>query len=273
MLKQRLLTAVILIPLFFLGVFYLPTERLSWVFAGLVLLAAWEWGGLMALSNRARALYVLLVGLLFPLAAWLYAQSAEAVLSVVLLAWLLSLYWLRSFDGEQSPISPFERGVLAVLGLLVLLPTWLSLVALHGQGRFGLELLLYLMLLVWGADTGAYFSGRRWGRRRLAPKVSPGKTWEGAYGALAMTLLLAVTATSYFGYSGGRAVQFILLSVITVLFSIVGDLFESMLKRRRGIKDSGQILPGHGGILDRIDSLTAAAPVFCLGLILQEFIL
>ncbi len=273
MLKQRLLTAAILIPLFFFGVFYLPTEQLSLVFAGLLLMAAWEWGGLMALSAVGRSFYVAAFALSLPAAAALFTQLPLFVLGIVLLVWLCCMFYLRGFGGEKKPNSVLERIFLALLGLVVLLPTWLSLVTLHGQGRFGIELLIYLMLLVWGADSGAFFAGRRWGQRRLAPKISPGKTWEGVYGALVAALLLAMLATVYFGFRAERALMFSLLSIVTVLFSIVGDLFESMLKRRRGIKDSGNILPGHGGILDRIDSLTAAAPVFCFGLISQEFIL
>ena len=159
-----------------------------------------------------------------------------------------------------------------LVGILVLQPMWIALVTLHGSGALGAELLLYLMVIVWGAESGAYMAGRLWGRTRLVAQISPGKTWEGCYGAIAATLLISGAGVWWFGFKGTMVVGFVLLSVATVLFSIVGDLWESLLKRRRGVKDSGQILPGHGGILDRIDSLTAAAPVFCLGMMLQGLI-
>ncbi len=274
MLRQRLLTAAILVPLFLGGVVWLPTAQLSLLLAVLVVLAAWEWTGLMGLDSMStRLAYVLVVAVLMPPSAHLFALAPQFVLGFVLIAWLLALGWIARFDGRRSLLSKGAVGLLGIVGLIVLVPTWLSLIELHGQGPFGRELLIYLMLLVWGADSGAYFAGRRWGRRKLAPLVSPGKSWEGAYGALIAAVFLALLAGLYFGLEAQRIAIFVVLSIVTVLFSIVGDLFESTIKRLRGVKDSGRLLPGHGGILDRIDSLTAAAPVFCLGLLLEGFIL
>ncbi len=274
MLRQRILTALVLVPLFIGGFLWLPTAQIALVLAALVILAAWEWTGLMGLDSMPmRAAYIALVGLLLPFSARVFEMAPQLVLAVVLIAWLLAMGWVARFDGRRSLLSSGAITLLGLVGLFVLIPTWLSLVELHGQGPFGRELLIYLMLLVWGADSGAYFAGRQWGRHKLAPLVSPGKSWEGAYGALASSLVLAILAGVYFGLEPARIAIFVVLSIVTVLFSIVGDLFESTIKRLRGVKDSGRLLPGHGGILDRIDSLTAAAPIFCLGLFIEGFIL
>jgi phosphatidate cytidylyltransferase len=133
------------------------------------------------------------------------------------------------------------------------------------RDEFGPGYVLFLFLLIWVADIGAYFAGRRWGRRKLALAISPGKTWEGAVGAGAAALAFALAGAAALGL-GSRWPGFVAICMVTVGFSIAGDLFESMMKRQRGLKDSGSLLPGHGGVLDRVDSLTAAAPVFLLGL-------
>ena len=142
----------------------------------------------------------------------------------------------------------------------------MALLALHDGAALGPGYVVFLFMLVWIADSGAYFAGRRWGRTKLASHVSPGKTREGVYGALTAALGFAVIGALVLGLGVTQWPLFILICMVTVIFSIIGDLFESMLKRQRGIKDSGSLLPGHGGILDRVDSMTAAAPVFVLGL-------
>jgi phosphatidate cytidylyltransferase len=166
--------------------------------------------------------------------------------------------------GEIRTLKGPDTGVF-VSGLLVLIPAWAGLVWIHQLSR-GPYLVLFLLVLIWIADSGAYFAGRRWGRRKLAPLVSPGKTREGAYGALAGGLLWGGVLAALYGVSVPQQGCLVLLCLLTVVASIVGDLYESLSKRERGVKDSGSLLPGHGGILDRIDSLTAAAPVFALGL-------
>jgi len=153
--------------------------------------------------------------------------------------------------------------------LLVLLPSWTALVWIHSLSG-GPYLVLFLMVLIWIADSGAYFAGRRFGRNKLAPVVSPGKTLEGVYGALAGGLIWSLVLVVYYGDSALHHIGLLLLCLLTVPASIVGDLYESLLKRERGVKDSGSLLPGHGGVLDRVDSLTAAAPVFAFGLILLD---
>ena len=159
-----------------------------------------------------------------------------------------------------------SRLFLTVAGYLVLIPAWLSIVLLLQHA--GPAYVLLLMLLVWGADIGAYFSGRRFGRNKLAPRVSPGKTWEGLIGALLVSIIISLVAFEFLEISSILHTNLLILCLVMVLISILGDLVESMFKRMADVKDSGGLLPGHGGVLDRIDSLTAAAPVFTLGLYL-----
>ena len=144
--------------------------------------------------------------------------------------------------------------------------TWLALVVLHSRPDQGPHWVLFLLVLVWVADSGAFFAGRQFGRTKLAPKVSPGKTWEGVFGALIACALFAFGYARFLELQGLALTGFILISLVTVLFSVAGDLLESLLKRQHGVKDSGTLIPGHGGILDRIDSLFAAAPIFLFGL-------
>ena len=275
MLKQRLITAAILVPLVVWGVLALPTASFAAVFAVVVVLGGWEWAGLVGLTSGAqRAAYALLIAVVLVLSTRLFDSPSSLMLVFLLstLWWLAALLWIRhaNVTGVRSVMVMNHRSLLVGLfGVLVLVPPWLALVQLHRNGIAGGYLILLLMCVVWGADSGAYFSGRRWGRRRLAPNISPGKTWEGVYGGLAVATLIAMLGAVLIGFSGRTQIALVLLTVLVVLYSIVGDLFESMLKRATGIKDSGHLLPGHGGVLDRIDSITAAAPVFCLGLMIQ----
>ncbi|SEH05941.1 phosphatidate cytidylyltransferase [Candidatus Venteria ishoeyi] len=178
--------------------------------------------------------------------------------------WLLALFlvWQYQFSKITQLIN--ARWLKSLMGFLILLPTWFALSHLH-QSRGG-DWLLFLLVLIWTADSGAYFAGRRWGKHKLAKRVSPGKTWEGVAGAVVSSLLLTLLWLWWSNLAMPAALWLLLLSVLTVLASILGDLLESLFKRQTGIKDSSQLLPGHGGILDRIDSLTAAAPIFVLGL-------
>jgi phosphatidate cytidylyltransferase len=183
------------------------------------------------------------------------------ILITASLFWCLVITWLRRYAVNTLP---FPVRTWALAGLLTLIPAWVALMNLHSTPDYGPRYALFLLLLIWIADSGAYFVGRRWGRTKLAPRISPGKTWEGVVGALTVTLAVAGAGAVSLGVRRWGA--FILICVITVSFSVVGDLPESMLKRQYHTKDSGHLLPGHGGILDRVDSLTAAAPIFLLGL-------
>ena len=158
----------------------------------------------------------------------------------------------------------------AVIGILILAPAWLSLVILHTSHSDGISQLLFLLILIWIADSAAYFSGRRWGKTKLANKVSPGKTWEGIFGAIFAILVFCYAYSRFMDMQGSEILLFLLLGIITVSGSVLGDLIESLMKRHSGIKDSGTLLPGHGGVMDRIDSLTAAGPIFVAGLWLTQ---
>lgn len=260
MLKQRILTAIILIPLFIAAVYWLSPGWFALLTGAVVLWGAVEWSFLMGIKKFPNYLIypaLMLVTLFASLFLWLPGVMMAA------LAWWLSATILVLLYPKAS--DSWGKGVLirSGMGLFVLVPPWLAINAL--RSAYGSSTLIYLFLLIWGADVGAYFAGRKWGKNKLAPAVSPGKTREGLYGALAVTLIIALSVLPFASLSRHTIVFAISLSLLTVLFSIVGDLFESMLKRKEGLKDSGHLLPGHGGILDRIDSLTAAAPVFVLG--------
>ncbi|MET0081492.1 MAG: phosphatidate cytidylyltransferase [Sedimenticola sp.] len=268
MLLQRVITALILIPLVITGVLYLQTPTLAALFALIVLLAAWEWAPLAGLTRfRDRLLFFITLTAGISGAYWLIQRPtlALALFAAGSLWWLFVTVILVRYRPERRVFdSVFAK---AILGILVLVPAWAALVSIHGFGEKGPVLLLFSMTLTWVADSGAYFAGRRWGRVKLAPHISPGKTREGVYGALAGSALWGVLLAWYAPELGPLPVL-VLFCLLLCLVSVVGDLFESLLKRQAGIKDSGNILPGHGGVLDRIDSMLAVAPLFAFGLML-----
>ncbi len=266
-LAQRTQTAGVLTVVVLGSLWWLPARALNFLFAAVILLGAWEWSLLAGWrSGSSRALYVAVIAIALALIGALSHKPAfpHLLLTASLCAWLVAGNLIfRVQRGSHS--SPFSRSFLSLAGIVVLSPAWYALCQL-AQMRAHAGVLLVLLALVAVADTAAFFSGRRFGRRRLADKVSPGKTWEGFCGAL-----LAVSVMAWLGATAVDTplVQrslILLLCLVTVVFSVIGDLFESLVKRAAGVKDSGVLLPGHGGIMDRIDSLTAAAPVFLLGL-------
>lgn len=267
MLKQRLLTALVLIPLVVWGILQLSTQSLSLIFALVILIGAWEWGGLMKLKSIGwRSFYVFVVAAgMFAVTMFMNSANTDwmALPVISLFWWLLAIIWVLTYPKTSSRWS--YSWIQFVIGLMVLIPAWLAVIGLHGYGSQGPYLVLYLLSLIWVADSSAYFGGRRWGKRKLAPEVSPGKTWEGAISAVVASILYALFAAYLLNIPGNQWLVFVVLTQVTVVFSIFGDLTESMFKRHAGIKDSGAIIPGHGGILDRIDSVTAAAPVFVVG--------
>jgi phosphatidate cytidylyltransferase len=261
MLKYRLITAAILIPL----VVWVLLATSSQVFAGVitvfVLIGAWEWAALCGWQTKLfRSFYIISVGLLLLVSYW-FRQYMAYTLFIAVVWWLLALYWTWQYQQEHDllPTSPLVK---ALCGLVILIPAWVALLLLREQ--FDGQWVLFLLVLIWAADSGAYFAGKRWGKVKLADKVSPGKTLEGVAGALLMGLVIAMVYT--------QSILLILLCLLTILVSILGDLLESMFKRQMSMKDSGNILPGHGGMLDRIDSLTSATPIFVGGLILLKFL-
>ena len=273
MLKQRLLTAAVLIPLVIWGILQLSTFHLALILAVIILQGGWEWSGLMKVaSSGLRFGYVFIVGMCL-VGVWIFVSREStdwlALPVISLFWWLLAVVWILTYPKHSARWSALWAKFF--IGLLVLIPAWLAVVGLHEYSAKGPYLVLYLLSLIWMADTGAYFGGRRWGKRKLAVSVSPGKSWEGVISALAVTTVYAIVAAELFSLPGNQWPAFIVLSLVAVAFSIVGDLSESMFKRDANMKDSGALLPGHGGVLDRIDSITAAAPVFIIGLWLGDF--
>ena len=262
MLKLRVITALILAPLVLGAIFLVPHVVSAAVLGVLVVLGAWEWSAFPGFKHwSARLLYTALIGA-GVLVLWQVGvdkQQLDLVLLLSVVWWGLAFAWIAFFPAHVN------RAAAALAGVLVLLPAWLALVRLHAQGPTlnGPQLLTFLLLLVVAADVGAYFAGRQFGRHKLAPRVSPGKTWEGAAGGLVGATALALGGAYWFGL---QLIPFLLLCVFVVMVSILGDLTESLFKRHAGVKDSGSLLPGHGGILDRVDSLTAAGPFFFLGM-------
>jgi phosphatidate cytidylyltransferase len=259
MLKQRIITALVLLP-FALGGFFLLDGGLFALFIGAVVsLGAWEWARLAGLTAQfQRVAYALLVAMLL-LGLYLLPALAPWLLSLGVIWWVFATFLVLGYPAT----SRYWNGVSIklLMGLLILLPAWQGLVLIK-QWPEANWLILAVMVLVWGADIGAYFSGRRFGKRKLAPQVSPGKSWEGVFGGLLTTLLICLGVAIYRDWSFFSVLLGMFGTVAVVMISVVGDLTESMFKRQSGVKDSSNLLPGHGGVLDRIDSLTAAIPVF-----------
>lgn len=269
MLLQRTLTALVLAPLVIGLILLAPT----WVFAPVVvvafLAAMWEWTRLSGLKpTPSRTALLVLTAVLFAL-CWVVRDSAwwTVVMIIGVAWWLLAGQWLRHFAFAAAPTR--ENCLIKLgAGVLVIIPAWVAAVSIHGSGEHGHWWTLLALFIVWAADIGAYFSGRQFGRRKLAPTISPGKTWAGVYGAFVGGALVAVVGGMLLGVEGAKLAGLLVLSALTVVASIVGDLLESLMKRHAAVKDSGNLFPGHGGLLDRLDSVFAALPVFALGKLL-----
>ena len=272
MLKQRLLTAAVLVALSLTAIFLFSTLWFSVVLGVFLALGAGEWARLTK-SARSAALPVfpgVLVAVLISL--WFFQHETALlliVLGVAAVGWCVVLASLPRSESLR-PLHTYGDVTRFLVGLFLLVPPWLALIHLHATPHYGPWHVVFLFGLVSVADSAAYFAGRAWGKHKLAPHISPGKTREGVYGALAVTGIYGAVGGGLFELRGVKLAAFVTLCVVTVMFSIVGDLFESLVKRQAGAKDSGNVLPGHGGVLDRIDSLTAAAPMFTLGLWLLE---
>lgn len=259
MLKQRIITALFMLPVALCGFFLLNNGWFALFIGAVVTVGAWEWARLAGFESQSkRVLYALVVAALLS-GLYLCPQLAGWVLLVGVAWWVLATALVLSYPVSSHYWSTCNAKL--AIGLLILLPAWQGLV-LFKQWPEANALILAVMVLVWGADIGAYFAGRRFGKRKLAPQVSPGKSWEGVYGGLLATLAICLGVALYRDWSISGTLLAMAGTVVVVLISVVGDLTESMFKRQAGLKDSSNLLPGHGGILDRIDSLTAAIPVF-----------
>jgi phosphatidate cytidylyltransferase len=264
-------TSLVLVPLTIIGVFALPTGYFALVLGLALLVAAAEWTRLAGIAAPGgRAGYIALIaGCLFLLWPLIPVRWTVYLLAAVALCWAVVAGALMTVRRPIEVVQGVDP-LLLVLGLPVLLGPWAAMVRLHGMSADGPSLVLFLFALIWVVDSVAFFAGRRWGRTKLAPLLSPGKTRTGVYAGLLGAGLCGLVLGWYLDSQPSRIAAAAALGLGTAVFSVVGDLFESLLKRRRGLKDSGHLLPGHGGLLDRIDSLTAAAPVFALGILWME---
>jgi phosphatidate cytidylyltransferase len=260
MLWQRVATALVLGPVVLAIILWAPFTVAAGLYAVALLAGAWEWSAFPRFKGRGvRIVYVVATAALM-VCGRVFTRTDEQLQLLLIAAaiwWAMAFVWLTAWPARAT------RMTAAIAGFLVLVPAWVALARLQQFGERGHEWVLFLLFLVWAADVGAYFAGRRFGRLKLAPLVSPGKTWEGVIGGLLASGLIMIGGVFRFDVP---VVPFVGLCCAVVLISIVGDLTESSFKRYAGLKDSGQLLPGHGGMLDRIDSVSAAAPIFVLGL-------
>ena len=277
MTKTRVLAALVMAPAVIAAVLLLPTGWLMLVSAVVFLLALWEWLRLSGLEDTLARSMLLACNLALMVALVWGSKSHhthnlplfQLIIVLGVLWWWLALLWLKHFDFS-SRIEGNARILKLVAGTAAIIPAWCALAVVHAASPHGPGWLLLVLLLVWAADSGAYFTGRsfggRWfGGRKLAPRISPNKTLEGLLGGLAAGMLVAAAGALLAGAGMAQLPGVLVVAIFTVLFSVVGDLFESLLKRHVGAKDSGDVIPGHGGVLDRIDGVLAALPIFVLG--------
>lgn len=286
MLIKRIITASILAPLIILAVFKLPPEYFSLIWGAVILLAAWEWANLSSITSVVGKI-LFLVSLIIPMAIiykWMqflgflveklempelfdYSGILDWFAIGPIIWWILAMILIR--NAAESLLKLEVKTVFnIILGWFILFSAWMFLSRL--RNLYEPDMTVYFMLLIWAADIAAYFVGKKFGIIKLAPEISPGKTVVGMYGALAAAVVCGISLSVFYGFTFMNTSDFVLLSLFTVLVSIYGDLFFSLAKRKRGVKDSGSILPGHGGILDRIDSMIAASPFFFAGVTLIQ---
>lgn len=269
MLKTRVITALVLLALLLPGLFLLPQAYWAILVAAFIGVAAWEWGGLLRWSETSRrllggvtALICVALAQLDPAAIGASALFEPAVHWVLVFYGAAAVFWCLVMPFWLRKKWSLGSGVLGVVvGTVVLLPTWLAMVQLRTLGP---GVLLAIFAVVWMADIAAYFSGKAFGKHKLAPAISPGKTWEGAFGAGLGVVIYGLLIRLAFQLDTPSLVLWVVMLLAVTAVSIIGDLYESLLKRKAGIKDSSNVLPGHGGVLDRIDSLTSTLPVVAL---------
>ena len=271
MTRTRLLAALVMTPLAIAAILFLPTPWLALLAAVLFLGGLWEWLRLSEVEDTlARTLLLALNLLLMVAMVWASRTASGGSLVLFQVAamigvawWLLAALWLRAYDFGSDHDTGARVAKLAA-GTFAVIPAWCALVLIHAQHPNGHIWLLTALAIVWAADTGAYFAGRRFGRRKLSPRISPNKTVEGLVGGAVAGVLVGVAGGALAGAGAAKLPAVALCALVVVLSSVVGDLFESLLKRHAGVKDSGDLIPGHGGLLDRMDSVLAALPAFVL---------
>lgn len=264
----RTRTALLLAPLGIAAIILLPPLWFALLIGGLFTMGLWEWTRLCGWEHLGARIG--LVAAQTAMMVWLFIDgkaSLHLAMLVGVVFWVLAPLWLRHYDFGRLPKKRY-RALKTMAGALAVVPAFAATQYLDAYSNRGPYWVLFLFVLIWVADSGAYFSGKRFGREKLAPHISPGKTREGVYGAIAASLIYAGITAVAMQLPGLLALKFVVLALITVIFSIIGDLFESLIKRHSQVKDSGDLFPGHGGVFDRFDSLFAAAPVFVAGKIL-----
>lgn len=266
--RTRVLTALLLAPVAILAVLLLPSPWLLAVAALLFLAGTWEWARMSGVRGRLTRGLLLAshAAAMAALAWWGHAPTAAPLQLVALVGviwWQVALWWMWRFDFASRD-SGRNRALKLMAGALSIIPAWAALALLHMDGELGPRWALLGFALIWAADSGAYVAGTRWGRTKLAPRISPGKTREGALGGIAASMLIGLVAFPFLGLGWAQLPLLMLAVGVACAYSIAGDLFESLIKRHSGCKDSGAVFPGHGGVMDRIDSVLAGLPVFWL---------
>lgn len=282
MTRTRLLAALVMAPLAIAAVLLLSTPWMAALSAAAFLVGLWEWLKLAEIDDPIARGLLLVVNLLL-MVALVWASRSASGGSLVLLQimvvigvgwWFLALLWLRHYTFASDHDTHARVFKLAAATLSVI-PAWCALALIHASQPHGNRWLLIALMIVWAADSGAYFAGRKFGKTKLSPRISPNKTVEGLIGGVIAGMLVALAASPFAYATPGDSVAHLpaiaVVAIWTILFSVVGDLYESLLKRHVGAKDSGTLIPGHGGVLDRIDSVLAALPVFALGKLLFGF--
>lgn len=266
MFKQRVLTALVLAPIAICAVLYLPTEAFGGVIAVFFLLASWEWTRMSGLHSRAVRVLLIALNAGAMVTVWLLRDQGALIGAIFIgvAFWPFAAIWLRFYGFAAEP-GIGNTGLKLLAGTLAVVPAHAALMHLHSSGGQGPLWLLFVLFVIWAADVFAYLAGSRFGKTKLAPRISPGKSIEGVYGALVGAMAIALFGAWLLGVSGIDYLWVIVLAMATVLVSIVGDLFESLIKRHAQVKDSGRLFPGHGGAYDRLDSVFAALPLFALG--------
>ncbi|MEP6633704.1 MAG: phosphatidate cytidylyltransferase [Luteimonas sp.] len=272
MTRTRVLAALTMAPFVIAAVLFLPTPWVVAVAAVMFLAGLWEWLKLADIDDTLARTVLLVVNLAL-MVALVWASRSNSGGSMILFElmivlgvvwWLLAMIWLKHYDFA-SDHDTHARVFKLAAGTLAVIPAWCALGVIHAGQPNGHRWLLIALAIVWAADSGAYFAGRKFGKRKLSPRISPNKTVEGMIGGLLAAVAVALIGAPLAGADVAQLPAVVLVAVIAVGFSVVGDLFESLLKRHVGAKDSGDLIPGHGGILDRIDGVLAALPVFALG--------
>ena len=271
MTRTRLLAALVMGPVAIASVLFLPTPWLVAMAAVLFLAGLWEWFRLAEIDDTLQRTTLLVANLALMVAlVWAQSRGGGSLplfrLAIVagVVWWLLAMLWLKHYEFA-SDHDTHARAFKLAAGTLAVVPAWCALALIHVSEPNGHRWLLLALFVIWAADTGAYFSGRKFGKHKLSPRISPNKTVEGLIGGALTAVLVAMIGAPLAGATMGQLPAVALVVLVTVGFSVVGDLYESLLKRHVGAKDSGDLIPGHGGILDRIDSVLAALPVFALG--------